>query len=260
MRRCLLALSLMLSLSVAEAADPAVAVPAAGFDAQLAAKTGADDYGMRRYVLVILKTGPTKVTDAAERKAMFAGHMANIQRLADEKKLVIAGPFAKPADKTWRGILIMDVTKTEEARALAATDPGVQAGEFVADAHAMRASGSMRNLLAFEEELKRETGNEPVAPGQPPKNIRAYVMITCEDFQHTSAAVSRSILRDAVVWSGQFSGTPRGVIVVDALQPEFRGQLVKAGSFLMDDWKKKVGPDVSEKVLVAFEQEKKKIN
>ena len=51
-----------------------------------------------------------------------------------------------------------------------------------------------------------------------------------------------------------------GVTVVDTLQPEFRGQLVKAGSFLMDDWKKKVGPDVSEKILTSFEQEKKKIN
>jgi len=51
-----------------------------------------------------------------------------------------------------------------------------------------------------------------------------------------------------------------GVIVVDTLQPEFRGQLVKAGGFLMDDWKKKVGPDVSGKVLVSFEQEKQKLN
>ena len=50
-----------------------------------------------------------------------------------------------------------------------------------------------------------------------------------------------------------------GVTVVDTLQPEFRAQLVKAGSFLMDDWKKKVGPD-ADKILVSFEQEKKKLN
>lgn len=50
-----------------------------------------------------------------------------------------------------------------------------------------------------------------------------------------------------------------GVTVVDKLQPEFRAQLVKAGSFLMDDWKKKVGPD-ADKILVSFEQEKKKLN
>lgn len=50
-----------------------------------------------------------------------------------------------------------------------------------------------------------------------------------------------------------------GVTVVDTLRPEFRAQLVKAGSFLMDDWKKKVGPD-ADKILVSFEQEKKKLN
>lgn len=50
-----------------------------------------------------------------------------------------------------------------------------------------------------------------------------------------------------------------GVTVVDTLQPQFRAQLVKAGSFLMDDWKKKVGPD-ADKILVSFEQEKKKLN
>lgn len=50
-----------------------------------------------------------------------------------------------------------------------------------------------------------------------------------------------------------------GVTVVEKLQPEFRAQLVKAGSFLMDDWKKKVGPD-ADKILVSFEQEKKKLN
>ena len=50
-----------------------------------------------------------------------------------------------------------------------------------------------------------------------------------------------------------------GVTVVDTLQPQFRAQLVKAGSFLMDDWKKKIGPD-TDKILVSFEQEKKKLN
>ena len=49
-----------------------------------------------------------------------------------------------------------------------------------------------------------------------------------------------------------------GVTVWDTVPGDFRAQLQKAGSPLMDDWKKKVGPEVSEKVLAAFEQEKKK--
>ena len=54
---------------------------------------GADDYGMRQYVLVILKTGPTRVPDGEERDAMFRGHFANMQRLSKEGKLALAGPF-----------------------------------------------------------------------------------------------------------------------------------------------------------------------
>ena len=50
---------------------PAPVPPAATFDAALAKRLGADERGMRRYVLVILKTGPTRVPDGDARKAMF---------------------------------------------------------------------------------------------------------------------------------------------------------------------------------------------
>ena len=50
---CLLACAT--PLAVAQDAPAQTAKPA--FDAELAKKTGADDYGMRSYVLVILRTG-----------------------------------------------------------------------------------------------------------------------------------------------------------------------------------------------------------
>src|SRR5688572_15561110 len=61
------------------AALPAVAqapAPPPAYDPALAQKVGADARGMRKYVLVILKTGPTRVPDGPERDAMFAGHFA----------------------------------------------------------------------------------------------------------------------------------------------------------------------------------------
>ena len=110
-----------------EAAAPA-------YDAELAERLGADERGMRSYVLVILKTGPTRVPDGEARKAMFAGHFANMERLAGEGKLVLAGPFSDDPDG-WRGLFVLAVDDIDEARALAETDPVIVHGEMVAEYH-----------------------------------------------------------------------------------------------------------------------------
>ena len=38
---------------------------------------------MKSYVLVILKTGETTISDKQQRDSIFAGHMKNIGRMAD---------------------------------------------------------------------------------------------------------------------------------------------------------------------------------
>ena len=58
------------------------------FDKRLAKKLGADEYGMKSYVLVILKTGETTISDKQQRDSIFAGHMKKYRthgrcRLAD---------------------------------------------------------------------------------------------------------------------------------------------------------------------------------
>jgi uncharacterized protein YciI len=60
-------------------------------------------------------------------------HIANIHRLADLKKLVVAGPFGD--DGQLRGIFIFKVASIDEARALTETDPAVQAGRLAIDIH-----------------------------------------------------------------------------------------------------------------------------
>jgi uncharacterized protein YciI len=101
------------------------------FDSELAKRLGADERGMKMYVLCILKTGPKDAEiQGEERKAIFAGHFANIGRLADEGKLAVAGPFGKN-DKTWRGLYIFNVATIEEAEKLVVLDPAVKAGVFV---------------------------------------------------------------------------------------------------------------------------------
>lgn len=102
------------------------------FDAALAKRLGADERGMRMYVLAILKTGPRQIQAGKERDELFAGHMANIGRLAKEGKLSAAGPFDKN-DKNWRGLFILNVKTVEEAKKLVDTDPTIKAGIFVVD-------------------------------------------------------------------------------------------------------------------------------
>lgn len=123
----LLALALTVILPAAMAADK----PA--FDPELAKKLGADERGMKMYVLCILKTGPKDAEiKGEERKKIFEGHFANITRLADEGKLAVAGPFDDNA-KSWRGLYIFNVATIAEAEKLVLLDPAVKAGVFVAD-------------------------------------------------------------------------------------------------------------------------------
>ena len=54
-----------------------------GYDFALAQKLGADENGMRSYVMVILKTGPANITDPERRRELFAGHFSNMGVLAE---------------------------------------------------------------------------------------------------------------------------------------------------------------------------------
>jgi uncharacterized protein YciI len=146
----LLAAGLALGATSSIRAEEAAAAPA--FDAELAKKVGADERGMRQYIMVVLKTGPTPVTDPEKRKAMFAGHFANIERLAKEGKLAVAGPFGKNEDG-WRGLYIFAVTTIEEAKALTETDPVIVNGEMVAEYHPWYGSAAAMLIPEWHEKL-----------------------------------------------------------------------------------------------------------
>ena len=159
-------LVLLLATTVAapasgKAAPPPAAAAASTYDAKLAKRVGADERGMRKFVLVILKTGPTKVPEGEQRKAMFAGHFANMEKLASQGKLVAAGPFGKN-DEGWRGLFLLAVETTEEARALTATDPVVVNGEMVAEFHPWYGSAAVMLLPELHKRV------EPPAPAPAP--------------------------------------------------------------------------------------------
>lgn len=120
---------------------PAAAQTAPAYDAALAKSLGANDNGLRSYVLVLLKTGPKPVPKGPERDRMFAGHFANMERLAKEKKLVVAGPL--DGVEGLRGVFVFATDSLDEARALVATDPVIVQGEMVAEFHKFFSSAGL---------------------------------------------------------------------------------------------------------------------
>lgn len=135
------------------AAKPAAVSPAA-YDAELAKATGGDDMGMRSYVLVILKTGPNKMADPAARSKMFQGHMANINRLAGEKKLVLAGPL--DGGDGWRGLFVFATPDIEVAKTWVATDPVIISGEMVAEYHKFFGSAGLTMVNEIHNKIQKK--------------------------------------------------------------------------------------------------------
>ncbi|MFL6619918.1 MAG: YciI family protein [Povalibacter sp.] len=125
----------------------------AQYDAALAKKLGADERGMRKYVLVILKTGPHRVPDGAEREDMFKGHFANIERLANAGLLVMAGPL--DGVDGWRGLFMFAVNSIDEASKLVATDPVIVKGEMVAEYHEHYGSAALMLVNDWHKKLSR---------------------------------------------------------------------------------------------------------
>lgn len=125
------------------------------YDPELAARLGADDHGMRRYVLVILETGPTRVADGPERDQMFAGHFANMKRLSAEGKLAVAGPL--DGVDGWRGLFVLAVEDIEEAKKIVATDPVIIHGEMVARYHGFYGSAALMLVAAEHERVMKQS-------------------------------------------------------------------------------------------------------
>jgi uncharacterized protein YciI len=124
------------------------------YDSVLARSLGGDDYGMKMYVLVILKTG-TASFDKKKTDSLFQGHMANIGRLAQAGKLVVAGPLKKN-DKTYRGIFILDAKTVEEANKLLETDPAVKEKLLDAEVFQWFGSAALPTYLPNHEKIERK--------------------------------------------------------------------------------------------------------
>jgi uncharacterized protein YciI len=122
------------------------------YDSVLAKKLGADEYGMKSYIFVLLKTGSNNIEKGSARDSIFAGHMKNIGRLADAGKLIIAGPFEEN-DKSFRGIFILNVKTIPEAKELLETDPAVHAKVLDAELYEWYGSAAIGEYLKIYKKI-----------------------------------------------------------------------------------------------------------
>src|ERR1700745_616377 len=99
------------------------------YDSTLAKKLKADDYGMHKYVMCFLKTGPNRSLSADSSKKIQAAHLKNIKDLASQGKLVVAGPFMDETEL--EGIFILNTATVEEAKTVVKTGTAVQAGVLI---------------------------------------------------------------------------------------------------------------------------------
>lgn len=98
----------------------------AAFDEELANRLGADELGMKTYMMVILATGAETELSEAQKSDVFKGHFSNMTKLATENKLVIAGPFVKAEPK--RGLFVFNTDDRAVAEQWVQSDPAVIAG------------------------------------------------------------------------------------------------------------------------------------
>lgn len=187
--------------------------------------------------LVLLKTGPRTDLTAAAQKEVFAGHFANMQRLAREGHLLLAGPYGKrKSDPRLRGVFVFATGDLTEAERLVATDPGVKAGVFVPEIHAMRTAAPLEQMIAAElaaEDAMKAAGKTP----QPGEFGRPYVVLVADE---GAAALHALAGNGAVLLTSRIDGHGAWIVLDAADKPAAEALLApvqtRLGPYQLDEW------------------------
>lgn len=124
------------------------------FDPAFADSLGADDYGMKSYVFVVLKTGPKTVTDRDSVNVLMRGHLDNISRLAEAGKIILAGPYGEN-DLNFRGLFIFNETDIDEVGRLLQSDPAIAAGVFATEIIPWYGSAALPTYLPNHSKVQK---------------------------------------------------------------------------------------------------------
>lgn len=123
------------------------------YDKALANKLDSDDYGMKSYFLVILKTGANTTTNKEFISACFKGHMENIHQLVEKGKLIVAGPLGKN-DNNYRGIFIFNnVNSISEVQELLQTDLAIKNELLAYEIYNWYGSAALPEYLPYADKV-----------------------------------------------------------------------------------------------------------
>ena len=123
------------------------------FDQKLATELNADDYGMKTYVMALLKTGPNRSTDSITKAQLQRAHLDNITKMAENGTLVLAGPFLDNGEL--RGIYLFNVETIEEAKKLTETDPLIKSGGLIMELHPFYGSAPIQKIKEIQQKIQK---------------------------------------------------------------------------------------------------------
>lgn len=150
------------------------------------------------YIWATLRTGPAQdLAEDVQKKAM-AGHFSNMGKLAEEGKLLLAGPLGPPrSEPDHRGIFILNTEDLTEAQAWSGTDPAAKAGIFAISLHRFTTTAPLDLVLKWEREAQAAREADPEIPNE--WQGRPYRLATSPELKTLDPAPS-------VLFQGQLKG------------------------------------------------------
>jgi len=194
------------------------------------------------YTLVLIQTGPESgKLSKEENDRAFAGHFANMGRMAEARQLVVAGPYGeKRHDPNLRGLFVLDSAERAVAETWAHTDPTTQAGVFQLEFHDLATDAPLQRALEDDLAWRAREKAEGKTP-QPGEGARPYVLLTAEHGDLARRELGPLLSTEGGVYLFASLDGTRALALLDApdiaeARERFGPQLENLGAYALDEW------------------------